>query len=103
MSIQTQSKAQIRYYIRLLKAVASLSNLFSESPKPYISPRATENIFCKVFEAENLYRSDASVDASKNKIGYSIKTFVDTNGKSMQKIAEFNNDHHLFDKLGPLG
>lgn len=102
MSIQDQSKAQIKYYIKLLKAVASLSNLFSESPSPYISPRATENIFCKVFEAENLSRSDASVDASKNKIGYGIKTFLNKNGKSMQKIAEFNSDHHLFKSLSSL-
>lgn len=102
MSIKNQSKAQVNYYIKLLKAVASLSNLFSESSKPYISPRATENIFCKVFEAENLSRSDASVDASKNRIGYGIKTFIDTNGRSMQKIAEFNNDHALFNSLNPL-
>jgi len=100
MSIQKQPKAQINYYIRLLKAVASLSNLFSDSSKPLISPRATENIFCKVFKAENLSRSDATVDASKNKIGYGIKTFIDTNGHSMQKIAEFNNDHYIFSSLG---
>lgn len=101
MSIQEQPKDQINYYIRLLKAVASLSNLFSDSSKPLISPRATENIFCKVFEAQNLSRSDAAVDASKNKIGYGIKTFIDTNGRSMQKVAEFNNDHSVFSSLKP--
>ena len=65
MFLDKQSKNQVEYYERLLKAVGSLSNLFSESPEPYLASRATENLFCKAFGAENLSRSDASADASK--------------------------------------
>jgi len=100
MFIENQSKEQRDYYERLLKAVGSLSKLFSESSEPYIAYRATENLFCKAFEAENLSRLDASVDASKNRIGFGIKTFLHKNGKSFEKIAEFNSDHALFRALG---
>lgn len=100
MFIEGQSKEQRDYYERLLKAVSSLSKLFSESPEPYIAYRAAENLFCKAFEAENLSRSDASADASKNHIGFGIKTFLHKNGKSFEKIAEFNSDHALFSSLG---
>jgi len=100
MFIESQSKEQREYYERLLKAVGSLSKLFSEAPEPYIAYRAAENLFCKAFEAENLSRSDASADASKNKIGFGIKTFLHKNGKSFEKVAEFNSDHSLFRALG---
>ena len=100
MFIENQSKEQRDYYERLLKAVGSLSKLFSESSEPYIAYRAAENLFCKAFEAENLSRSDASADASKNRIGFGIKTFLHKNGKSFEKIAEFNSDHALFRALG---
>lgn len=100
MFIENQSKKQRDYYERLLKAVGSLSKLFSESSEPYIAYRAAENLFCKAFEAENLSRSDASADASKNRIGFGIKTFLHKNGKSFEKIAEFNSDHALFRALG---
>ena len=101
MFLEKQPKEQIAYYERLLKAVGALSNLFSESPEPYLASRATENLFCKAFVAKNLSRSDASADASKDKIGFGIKTFLEKNGKSMQKIAEFNSDHMLFEALAP--
>lgn len=101
MFLENQSQDQIKYYERLLKAVGSLSNLFSEAPEPYLASRATEFLFCKAFEAENLSRSDASADASKNRIGFGIKTFIEGNGRSMQKVAEFNSDHLLFSGLKP--
>ena len=82
MFLERQSQNQIGYYERLLKAVGSLSNLFSESPEPYLASRATENLFCKAFEAQNLSRSDASADASKGKIGFGIKTFLEGNGRT---------------------
>jgi hypothetical protein len=99
MFIEKQPKEQIAYYERLLKAVGALSNLFSESPEPYLASRSTEYLFCKAFKATNLSRFDASADASKNKVGFGIKTFLNKNGKSMQKIAEFNGDHMLFESL----
>ena len=80
----------------MLKAMASLSRLSSESAVPYLGYREVENIFCKVFEAENLSRSDCSADASKNGVGIGIKTFLEGNGKSWQKVAEFNKDASLF-------
>lgn len=101
MFIEKQSQNQISYYEQLLKAVGSLSNLFSEAPEPYLASRATENLFCKAFEAENLSRSDASADASKGKIGFGIKTFLEGNGRTMQKVAEFNSDHLIFGTLPP--
>jgi hypothetical protein len=99
MFVEKQSQGYIDYYERLLRAVCSLSNLFSESPEPYLASRAAENLFCKAFEAENLSRSDVSADASKNKIGLGIKTFIEGNGHTMQKVAEFNRDHMLFSSL----
>lgn len=101
MFLERQSQNQVGYYERLLKAVGSLSNLFSESPEPYLASRATENLFCKAFEAQNLSRSDASADASKGKIGFGIKTFLEGNGRTMQKVAEFNSDHLMFGILPP--
>ena len=102
MSIKLQSQEQLEYYMQLLKAVGSLSRLFSEAPEPYLPYRATENLFCKAFQADNLSRSDASADASKNKVGFGIKTFLEKNGRSMQKIAEFNSDISLFQSLNTI-
>ncbi len=101
MFLEKQSKGQVDYYIRLLKSVGSFSKLFSEAPEPYLAYRAAENLFCKAFEAENLSRSDASADASKDRIGIGLKTFLEGNGRTMQKIAEFNGDHVLFSALPP--
>ncbi|OGC95512.1 NgoFVII family restriction endonuclease, partial [Candidatus Adlerbacteria bacterium RIFOXYD1_FULL_48_8] len=49
----------------------------------------------------NLSRSDASADASKDRVGIGLKTFLNGNGRSLQKVAEFNNDLNLFRSLGP--
>jgi len=101
MFLGHQPKEQVDYYKRLLSSVGSLSKLFSESPEPYLAYRATENLFCKAFEAENLSRSDASADASKDRVGVGLKTFLEGNGRTMQKVAEFNGDHSLFNSLAP--
>lgn len=101
MFIENQPKGKVEYYERLLKAVGSLSRLFSEAPEPYLAYRAVENLFSKAFDADNLSRSDASADASKDNIGFGIKTFLEGNGRTMQKVAEFNSDHALFRALNP--
>lgn len=101
MFLERQPKEQVDYYERLLKSVGSLSKLFSEAPEPYIAYRAAENLFCKAFQADNLSRSDASADASKDRIGVGLKTFLEGNGRTMQKVAEFNGDHVLFSALPP--
>lgn len=84
------------YYQKMLETIGSLSRLFSESNSPYLASRVTENLYCKSFEAENLGRSDVSADAEKDRVGIGIKTFLEGNGKTLQKIAEFNKEHKQF-------
>ena len=59
----------------------------------------SENLFCKAFDARNLSRGDISADASKAMIGFGIKTFLHKNGRSFEKVAEFNSDHQFFSSL----
>lgn len=101
MFIERQPQEQIDAYEQLLKAVCALSRLFSEAPEPYLAYRASEKIFCKAFDAADLSRSDVSADAAKDRRGFGIKTFLDGNGRSLQKVAEFNNEHAMFRELGP--
>lgn len=77
-------------YLRMLSLVGSLSNMFSDSRIPYINYRATENIFCKYFNADNLSRDDTAYDARVEKFGVGIKTFQFESGSSFEKVAEFN-------------
>lgn len=99
MFLSGQDKKKIDYYAKMLKTIGSLSRLFSESNEPYIQYRIAENLFCKSFDADNLSRTDCSADASKDKLGVGIKTFLEKNGSTMQKVAEFNSDHGLFSSL----
>lgn len=101
MFLSGQKKEQIGYYKEMIKTIGSLSRLFSESNEPYIQYRIAENLFCKSFEAKNLSRTDCSADASKGTLGIGIKTFLDKNGATMQKVAEFNSEHRLFNHLSP--
>ena len=79
---------QRRYYNQMLEMMGSLSNLFSDSDKPYLVSRATENLFCRCLGAENLSRGDVTADAKKGTIGVGIKTWI---GSNLQKIAEFDS------------
>ncbi|MEI7749455.1 MAG: NgoFVII family restriction endonuclease [Candidatus Moraniibacteriota bacterium] len=99
MFLNTQDDEKIQYYLKMLKTVGALSRLFSESNEPYIQYRIAENLFCKSFNAENLSRTDCSADASKAGLGIGIKTFLEKNGSTLQKIAEFNSEHSLFRDL----
>lgn len=81
-------------YVQHLKAVSSISNLFSDSKTPYIDYRIAENLFCRCFNAENLSRSCIAIDARINDIGIGIKTFVDS---PYQKIAEFDKKRNYTD------
>ncbi|MGP1569305.1 MAG: hypothetical protein ACTTH0_00025 [Eubacteriales bacterium] len=96
---QNQSANSKKMYINLLEATGSLSNLFAESQNPFLYYRAMENIFCKSFNAINFSRSDISADAGKNGVGIGLKTFLQNNGKTFQKIAEFNKESYLFRNL----
>ena len=98
MFIDKQSKKQNEEYTKLLNLVGSLSNLFSDSSVPYLYYRVAENVFCKAFEADNLSRSDCSIDARKNQEGLGLKTFLENNGKTFQKIAEFNKSRDVYRK-----
>lgn len=99
MFLGSQKKEHVGYYQEMLKTIGSLSRLFSENNEPYIEYRIAENLFCKSFEAKNLSRTDCSADASKGNLGIGIKTFLEKNGATMQKIAEFNSEHNLFSGL----
>lgn len=91
-----QLKEERNRYIELLKIIGALSNLFSDSSSPYLYYRAHENLFCEVFHAKNLSRGDISFDAIKGKFGIGLKTFLQNNGTTFQKVAEFNADSDLF-------
>lgn len=101
MFLQNQDKTEKEYYEKILKAACALSNLFSNSFEPYLGYRLVENLFCKSFNAENLSRFDCSVDATKDGIGIGLKTFGYRNGKGYEKVAEFNSELNLFNKLKP--
>lgn len=88
-----------KIYVDLLKVTGTLSNLFADSNNPFLYYRAMENIFCKAFKADNFSRSDVSVDAGKDGIGIGLKTFLQNNGRTFQKIAEFNKESHLIRNL----
>ena len=101
MFISQQSKDSIKQYRNLLKCIGMLSRLSSESIVPYIGYREAENILCMAFDAQNLSRSDCSADASKDGIGIGVKTFLNGNGKTLQKVAEFNKDSKTFRDMLP--
>ena len=86
-------------YLEYLSLVGALSGLFSDSDVPLLHYRATENIYCDVFKAENLSRADVSADAKFNIYGVGIKTFLEGNKKTLQKVAEFNRESSLFTSL----
>ena len=77
-------------YFEMLRLMASISRLFSESSTPYLDYRLTENLFCKYFEAQNDARSCIAYDARLSNLGIGIKTFGINKGYSTEKIAEFN-------------
>ena len=86
-------------YKKDLQIVGSLSNLFSDSTTPYLYYRIAEKMFCKAFSAEDLSRGDISYDAKKDLLGIGLKTFLRSNDKTIQKIAEFNQDLPLYKDL----
>lgn len=97
-----QKKQNRELYLELLSITGSLSNLYSDNNCPFIYYRAMENIFCKAFGADNYSRSDISADAGKDGIGIGLKTFLQNNGYTFQKVAEFNKESHLLEGLDDL-
>ena len=62
-------------YKDMLKAIATLSRLSSDSSVPYLGYREVENIYCKALDAKNISRSDCSADAIYNRTGVGIKHY----------------------------
>jgi len=98
---KTRTEKEIQTYQSYLQSIGALSNLFSDSPNPFLYYRVAERIFCDSFGATNVSRSDLSVDAIKNELGIGLKTFTMGNGKTFQKIAEFNADSATFKFMKP--
>ena len=98
MFFRQQIQQEQEKYVDLLRVVGALSKLSSDSEIPYLYYRMAENIFCKAFDAENLARSDISLDAKKGQIGLGLKTFICKGVCSTEKIAEFNESRHLIDE-----
>jgi len=96
MSYSAQTMEKQTAYMQMLKLTGSLSRLFSDNDSPYLVSRNVENAFCEAFGADNLGRADCSADASLQGVGIGIKTFLHENGRTMQKIAEFNKDSELY-------
>lgn len=99
MFFENQTPEQIKNYQDFLKIVWSLSNLFSDSEIPYLHYRIAEKIFCRAFNADDLSRSDVSVDARVGELWIWLKTFLVWNNKTFQKVAEFNADKNLYENL----
>ena len=95
----TQSVEKQEEYIQLLKIMGSLSHLFSDSTSPYLYYRGHENLFCEAFDAKNLSRGDVSYDAIKGDTGIGLKTFLNNNGLTFQKVAEFNSESDIIREL----
>lgn len=93
------NELEVEKYLKDLKLVGSLSGLFSDSNIPLLHYRATENLYCVDFHATNLARADLSADAKLRSHGIGIKTFTEGNKKTLQKIAEFNNQQSLYNAL----
>lgn len=97
----SKPKKQQSEYTHLLQIVGSLSKLFSESNIPYLYYRATENIFCRSFETQNIGRKDCSYDAKEGSLGIGIKTFILKKNYSTEKVAEFNKLSASFKEKTP--
>ena len=99
MFINNLDQEQIDIYSKYIRAIASLSGLFSESNIPFLHYRAAENIFCKSFNADNLSRADIAYDAKLKSTGIGLKTFISSTGTSREKIAEFNSHSNELRKI----
>ncbi|MEA1956202.1 MAG: NgoFVII family restriction endonuclease [Campylobacterota bacterium] len=102
MFYNLQNEKEALEYKDSLKTIGSLSNLFSDSDVPYLYYRVAEKLFCNSFSAHDLSRGDVALDAIKNDLGIGLKTFLATNNKSFQKVAEFNKDKFLYEDKSTL-
>jgi hypothetical protein len=101
MIFENSSEQQRHLYGQLIQAVAGLSRLFSDSNTPYLYYRCAEKIYCDAFESRDVSRSDIAVDAISGNTGIGLKTFIQGNGKTYQKVAEFDKMNQDFIGLSP--
>jgi len=101
MFYSRQSNELKNEYTKSLSIIGSLSQLFSDSKVPYLYYRVAEKLFCNIFAANDLSRGDIAFDASKDKYGIGLKTFLRNNDKTFQKIAEFNRDRTSYENKKP--
>ena len=101
-SIINYNKQQMDNYLSDLRIVGSLSGLFSDNDVPFLHYRVTENIYCSSFNATNLARDDVTADAKLRTFGVGIKTFIEQNKRTFQKVAEFNSQVELYKDLNSL-
>ena len=81
-------------YEKLLKAVGSMSRLYSDNNSPYINSRFVEKLYVFSSSATDFARKDMSFDAqTKSGAGVGVKTFAATSftQSKREKVAEFTN------------
>ena len=90
----------IEKYTSLLKAVSSMSKLYSDNDKAFLHSRFIEKLYVYCSNSRDLSRKDMSFDAVLNSnIGVGVKTFTAekiTVGKN-EKVAEFTKNASLGD------
>lgn len=87
-----KSNLDFEKYQKLLKAVGSMSGLFSSNDIPLFHSRFIEKLFVLTAKAQDLARSDMSFDALiGSDVGVGIKTFgaTDLRKDKTEKVAEF--------------
>lgn len=98
MTNQNKFGFDIQIYENLLKAVASMSRLYSDNNKAFIHPRFIEKLYVHCSGAQDLSRKDMSFDALLgNDIGVGVKTFITDNPSisKSEKVAEFTRHASL--------
>lgn len=98
----------LQVYQALLKAVASMSRLYSDNNKAFIHPRFVEKLYTHCSGAQDLSRRDMSFDALlRADIGVGVKTFITENPliSKSEKVAEFTRHASVgeFDNLDHYG
>lgn len=101
MKIINYDRDEFENYKNDLKMIGALSMLFADSEIPMLDYRVPENLYCMSFGATNLARSCVTADAKLGDIGIGIKTFLEQNKKTWQKIAEFDKKSNLYNDLDP--
>ncbi len=90
-------------YEKLLRVVASLSPLFSDSETPFLNSRFIEKLYAYASNARDLSRRDMTFDAiSTTGYGVGVKTFVAASFDSSksEKVAEFTSHASQGEFLG---